>query len=295
MKRLFLIFILLSPILLLGQELDATVTVNYEQLPNSAKDRLQDFATVVQDYLNNNKFTDQDYQEKIKCSFNIFFTSSQSETQFSAQVVVTSQRPIYKSTKSSLMLLVQDTKWNFQYEKNQTLYFNQTDFNPLTSFLDYYAYLIIGLDADSFEKDGGTDYFNKALNITVLGSTSGYSKGWTLDGSNYNRRALVLNLTNANYSQFREDFFDYHYNGLDIYGEDKKTAQRNIAKLIDDLAKIKGNLDPRSVLLKVFFDAKHKEIVEYLQDYPEKIKIYKELKYIDPSHLSTYDKLISRE
>ncbi len=294
MKRLLLIFILFSPIFLLGQELDATVTVNYEQLPNSAKDRLQNFASVVQDYLNNNKFTDQDYQEKIKCSFNIFFTSSQSETQYSAQVVITSQRPIYKSTKSSLMLLVQDTKWNFQYEKNQTLYFNQTDFNSLTSFLDYYAYVIIGLDADSFEKYGGTDYFNKALNITVLGSSSGYSKGWSLDGSNFNRRALVLNLTNANYSKFREDFFNYHYNGLDIFNDDKKTAQANIAKIIDDLAKVRDNLDPRSVLLKVFFDAKHKEIVEYLKDYPEKIRIYKELKYIDPSHLSTYDKLLTK-
>jgi len=293
MKKLFLIFILFSPILLLGQELEATVTVNYEQLPNSAKDRLQNFAAVVSDYLNNNKFTDQDYQDKIKCSFNIFFTNAFSETQYSAQVVITSQRPIYKSTKSSLMLLVQDSKWNFQYEKNQTLYFNQTDFNSLTSFLDYYAYLIIGLDADSFEKYGGDDYFSKALNITVLGNTSNYSKGWTLDGSNYNRRALILDLKNANFSQFREDYFNYHYNGLDIYSEDKIAAQKNIVKLIDDLAKIRGKLDPRSVLLKVFFDAKHKEIVEYLKDYPEKARIFKELKFIDPSHLSTYEKLLT--
>ncbi len=291
MKKLILI-LSLFPIVLFGQELDATVTVNYEQLETSAKEKLENFADDVREYLNSNRFTDQDYQDKIKCSFNIFFVSSSGETKYSAQVVITSQRPIYNSQKNSLMFRVQDSKWDFNYEKGQTLYFNQTDFDPLTSFLDYYAYVIIGVDADSYQKLGGTDYFNKALDITVLGGNSSYKKGWVLDGSNYNRRALVLNLTDASYQKFREDFFDYHYNGIDIYAENKTVAQRNIVKLISDLAAVRDKLDARSVLLKVFFDAKNKEIVDYLMDYPDKATVFEMLKKIDPSHLSTYEKLV---
>ncbi len=291
MKKLILI-LSLFPIVLFGQELDATVTVNYEQLETSAKEKLENFADDIREYLNSNRFTDQDYQDKIKCSFNIFFVSSSGETKYSAQVVITSQRPIYNSQKNSLMFRVQDSKWDFNYEKGQTLYFNQTDFDPLTSFLDYYAYVIIGVDADSYQKLGGTDYFNKALDITVLGGNSSYKKGWVLDGSNYNRRALVLNLTDASYQKFREDFFDYHYNGIDIYAENKTVAQRNIVKLISDLAAVRDKLDARSVLLKVFFDAKNKEIVDYLMDYPDKATVFEMLKKIDPSHLSTYEKLV---
>jgi len=291
MKKVLLL-LLFSPLFIFSQELDATVTVNYEQLENSAKDRLTDFAQAVQDYLNGNRFTDQDYQDKIKCSFNIFFVGASSETNYKAQVVITSQRPIYNSTKNSLMFRVQDAQWEFQYEKGQALYFNQTEFDPLTSFLDFYAYVIIGIDADSYEKLGGTDYFNKALDIAVLGGNSKFNKGWGLQSSNYNRRALVLNLTNASYQQFREDFFDYHYNGIDIYAENKALAQKNIVKLISDLAKVRDKLDARSVLLKVFFDAKAKEIVQYLSDYPDKYSVYDMLKSIDPAHLSAYDKLI---
>ena len=292
MKKLLLI-IILAPVLLFGQELDATVTVNYEQLETSAKEKLSGFADAVKEYLNGNRFTDQDYQDKIQCSFNIFFVSSAGETKYSAQVVITSQRPIYKSQKNSLMFRVQDAKWDFLYEKNQTLYFNQAEFDPLTSFLDYYAYIIIGIDADSYQRLGGSDYFNKAMDIAVLGGNSSFSKGWVLDGSNYNRRALVMNLTNASYQKFREDFFNYHYNGIDIYSENKKLAQQNIVKLITDLAQVRDKLDARSVLLKVFFDAKNREIVDYLSDYPDRGKVFEILKKIDPSHLSAYEKLIN--
>ncbi len=294
MKKIILIF-LFSPYFLFGQELNATVTVNYEQLENSAKEKLVDFAQTVQDYLNSNRFTDQDYQDKIDCSFNIFFVKAMGETRYKAQVVITSQRPIYNSQKNSLMMRIQDPNWNFEYESNQTLYFNQTEFNSLSSFLDFYAYLIIGLDADSYQRLGGSDYFNKALDIAVLGGNSSFSDGWVADGSNYNRRVFVMNLTNASYEKFREDYFDYHYNGLDLFAENKEVAQKNIVKLISDLAEVRDKLDTRSVLLKVFFDAKNKEIVDYLQDYPEKAQVFEMLKKIDPAHLSVYEKLVYSE
>ncbi len=290
MKKIILLLIIVISIKIIkAQELDASVEVNYEQLPVAAKERLENFANQVQNYLNNTKFTKGNWEgDRIKCSFNIFFLSASDETTYMAQLVITSQRPIEGTEKNSLILNILDNAWKFKYEKNQTMYFNQTDFEPLVSLLDYYAYIIIGFDLDSYYKLGGSEYFSKALEITVKGANSSFSEGWQSKGTLYNRRGLAENLINAKYQQFRMDYFDYHYNGLDLYESEPETAIKNIVKLIKNLEKVRDQIDTRSVLLKVFFDAKAGEIVEYLKNYSDKT-IFDSLKKIDPSHISKYE------
>ncbi len=289
-KLLFIIFVVVSTIK--SQELDATVTVNYEQLPVAAKERLENFQSQIQNYLNNTKFTKGNWEgDRIKCSFNIFFISANDETTYMAQLVVTSQRPIEGTERNSLMLNILDNAWNFKYEKNQAMYFNQTDFDPLVSLLDYYAYIIIGFDLDSYYKLGGSEYFSKALEITIKGANSQFGEGWQAKGTLYNRRGLAENLVNAKYQQFRMDYFDYHYNGLDLLESDNETAMKNIVKLIKNLEKVRDQIDTRSVLLKVFFDAKAGEIVEVLKNYPDK-SIFETLKKIDAPHIAKYEEAL---
>lgn len=279
-----------------AQELDAEVIVNYEQLSTGGKERLDNFKYQIQDYLNNTKFTGKAWEgEKIKCGFNLFFTGWANETNYTAQVVITSQRPIEGTSRNSLMLSILDNKWSFIYEKNQAMYFNQTDFDPLVSFLDFYAYIIIGFDMDSYYKLGGSDYFSKALEIAVRGASGKFSDGWQSESTSYNRRGLVDNLTNAKYQQLRMDSFDYHYNGIDLfyYPESKKQALDNIVKLITNLSKVKDQLDARSVFLKVFFDAKAGEIAEYIKNHPNKENFVGMLKKIDPAHTSKYEEVLS--
>jgi hypothetical protein len=293
-KIIFSLILILMPVFICAQELDATVTITAEQLPTASRERLENFANQVRDYLNNAKFTRKPWEgDPIKCSFNIFFTASGDETSYTAQLVVTSQRPILGTKLSSLMMSIMDNSWNFRYEKNQAMYFNQTDFDPLTSLLDFYAYLIIGFDSDSFAPLDGTEYFQKALDIVVKGAGSQFSKGWQFESTAYNRRALIDNLLNAKYQLFRQDYFDYHYNGLDLfYSKDQKqTAINNLAKLVINLDKKKDQFDLRSVLLKVFFDAKAGEFSEYLKYYPDR-SIFTLLKRIDPSHTSKYDEAL---
>jgi hypothetical protein len=295
MRRIFLLIVLTGLFLgkISSQELDATVTVNTEQLSNDARDRLDNFKYQVQDYLNNNKFTKKAWEgERIKCTFTLFFTDAPDEVSYSAQLVVSSQRTIENSQMNSLMLSIMDNAWAFRYEKGQAMYFGQTDFDPLTSFLDYYAYIIIGLDSDSYYSHGGTEYFQKALDITVKGGSSKFAKGWQLESTPFNRRALVDNLLNAKYQQFRQDFFDYHYNGLDLFNspkvDERKLSINNIVKLIKNLEKLRDQIDWRSVLLKVFFDAKAGEMVDRLRGYGDKT-IFVSLKKIDAPHTSKYD------
>jgi hypothetical protein len=288
MKKLLVLCLLIFSTISFAQELNADVTVNFEQLKAGSKDKLEDFERVVEDYLNNNKFAGDNWEgDPINCNFSIFFTSA-GETTYGAQVVITSQRPVYKSENSSLMLLVQDANWNFSYEPNQTLYYNPKEFDPFVSFLDYYALLIIGIDMDSYAPLGGSEYFTQASDIAMLGSNSGQSKGWALETSSYNKRGLVEDLLRSNFQQFRIDVYDYHYNGLDIMNEDPKTAINNIVKLVTNLDGIYDKISRMNVLMRVFFDTKHKEIYSLLKNYEDK-SIFNLLKRIDPSHISTYE------
>jgi hypothetical protein len=171
------------------------------------------------------------------------------------------------------------------------MYFKQVDFDPLLSFLDFYAYLIIGFDSDSYDPMGGSEWFNKALEIVVKGAGSNNKTGWEYQSASYNKRALLNDLMAAKFQQFREDYYDYHFNGLDIFSRDKAKAQANIVKLINHLNEKIDQLDPRSVLMRVFFNAKAGEMTDYLMDFPDK-SIFNTLIKIDNSNMSKYEKAL---
>ena len=298
MKKLIILILFISVLNVanFAQELEANITINTEQLPTASRDRLDTFVNQIQDYLNNNKYTGKPWEgEKIKCNFTIFFTGASDDVNYTAQLVVTSQRPIEGSRLNSLMLTIMDNAWSFRYEKGQAMYFNQSNFDGLTSFLDYYAYIIIGFDSDSYYELGGTDLFQKALDIAVKGASSRYAKGWALETAAFNRRALVDNLLNSKYQQFRTDYFNYHYNGLDLLNskdaKERVVALPNMVNLVKNLEKSKGSIDWRSVLLKVFFDAKAGEIAEYFRGRVEPA-LFTTLKRIDAPHTTKYDEAL---
>jgi hypothetical protein len=158
----------------------------------------------------------------------------------------------------------------------------------VTSFLDYYANIIIGFDLESWEKFGGTPCFTKALDIVNLGATSRFSSGWENKGTtfSFSRRKLAEDLLNEKYRPFREAFYEYHY-GIDFYSQNKELGQKKIIDLINLLESMRSKVDLNSVLIKVFFDAKNGEIAEYLKDYPDK-EVFKILMKLDPPHSTKY-------
>jgi hypothetical protein len=291
-KVLFLLLFLISR-LSFSQELNCNVAVNFESLPVANRELLLGFDQVVEDYMNSLKITDIDYgPNRIKCSMTILFTGAASETNYSAQVVLVSQRPIYNTTKNSPILTINDNSWSFEYERGQPLYANQTVFNSITSYLDYYANIIIGLDMDSFEKLGGTPYFSKAYDIVNLGNTSAFTAGWQQTSSAYSRWGLVSDLLNDKYRPFREAYYNYHYNGLDIFNEYPETAVENIEGIVKTLEQMKSKVDIRGVLIRTFFDAKHGELLDYLKASPDAAAILKSLTKLDPAHASQYNEAL---
>lgn len=286
--KYIIIFLLVASSVIYPQELNCKVIVNYEGLPVANRELLVNFAGFIEDYLNKTRFTSDNWEgDKIDCTFNIFVTSAASDINYSAQVVVISQRPVYNSPKNSVMLLVNDNSWSFAYEKNQQMYPDMSQFDPLRSMLDFYALVIIGYDLDSYGKLAGSQLYSKAFDIVNLGASS-RAVGWEKTSSSYSRRGLVEDLLNEKFRPFREAFFEYHYNGIDLYTQNKKATHDKIVNIANMLESMRNKVDLNSVLIKTFFDAKHGEFIDYLKDYPDK-NIFKVLKKIDPPHMSKYD------
>jgi hypothetical protein len=287
MKYTLSFFLILTAIIS-AQELNCNVTVNFENLPVSNRELLRDFENVVEGYLNSTRYTNDDYATKIDCAVSIFFLSASGDFDYSAQMVVSSQRPVYRSERNSPVLAINDGQWQFQYQPNQAMYVNLTTFDPLTSFLDFYALIIIGMDGDTWEPFGGTESFQKAQFIANLAATNLKNYGWTPSSSVYNRQGLINDIFKEQYSRFRGSVFDYYY-GVDIYNQNKQLAQQKVVEMIDILWTMyekSGSIS--SVYIRTFFDSKYGEIVDLLKFYPD-TEIFSKLKKIDPPHTAKYD------
>lgn len=290
MKRTFLFFfVFLFLKSSFAQEIAAKVTVNFESLQTEYREKLVNFASQIEDYINKNKWTDLKWEgPKIPVSIQIYFRSGSSSNRYSAQAVISSQRPIYQSEKSTLMLKMIDPNWEFIYEKNQVLLFNPSLFEPLTGFINYYVYMILGIDSDSYEEFGGTKFFNQALSIAYQGASSNFPSGWTQGEGSFNRVDFASDYLNEKYQNFRKSFYDYHYNGLDLASEKPEMPIKKLLNFIKVIEELRAKVFSRSMLLKVFFDTKYLEFCDLLKDYPDK-SVFDRLKKIDPAHISTYD------
>jgi hypothetical protein len=292
--KLFIAVLLVFSSVALAQELNCSVTINLANLSISDRLLVVGFDKAVTEYMNKTKFTIGDWQnEKIDCAMTILFLSASSSGNFSAQVILTSVRSVYQSTHTLQMLRINDGSWQFSYQKGQGLVANQASFDPLTSFLDYYANMVIGFNEDSWDDFGGTPFFNKAYKICSLAITSNSSKGWSRSGL-YSRQALAEDILDDKYHPFREAYYQFYY-GIDYYEnkkEDTKKAQDVIVGAINTIASLGNQIDFGSVVLRTFFDANSGGIVNYLRTYPDK-SIFKTLKRIDPSHTTQYDAVLN--
>lgn len=278
-----------------AQELDPTVDVDVSALNIDVRDRVSNFKLDVQNYLTKTKFTDEviindikNKPYKIKCGFQFSFRTATGFDSYEAQVVITAQRNIYKTQNFSLILRIKDETWAFNYLRGQTLYHDDLKYNNLTSFLDYYAYLIIGMDDDSWEPSLGTQRFQKAQNVVNLAIASSDGRGWT-DNSllKQSRSVYPSELLNSKYDNFRKSMWKYHFSGIDSIQYNKRLALESVAEALIAIGKVKTN-EVRSFVIRAFFEAKYLEIATVLVDYYDK-SIYRKLMDIDPDHSSTYE------
>lgn len=278
-----------------GQELNCRVTINADQVQTTDRRVFKDMENAFSQFLNNRKWTDDTFEsfERIKCNLIITLQDPKSIGNYEATVQIQSARPVYNSNYESIMLNFADRDWLFEYVESQPLEFNENTFTTnLTSMLAFYAYVILGLDYDSFGEMGGTPYFQKALSI-VNNAQQANRPGWNALGSTRNRYWLIENLTNQRMQDIRKGIYKYHRLGLDTYEQDRDKSRQQILEVLKSLKKVKDSY-PNSILVISFLDAKSDELINIFSEgnIQTRREAFEILSSIDPSKRGQYEKII---
>ncbi|HEX8516514.1 MAG TPA: DUF4835 family protein [Bacteroidia bacterium] len=294
MRRYILIFILILSFRLNAQELNCQVQVLSQQIAGTDKSAFDALRTAIFEFMNNRKWTNESFklEERIDCSILINLTERISTEEYKGTFQVQSRRPIYKTSYNSVLINFNDQDFQFKYTENQPLEFiENTNNGNLVSVLGFYAYLIIGLDYDSYALNGGTPYLQKALAISNL-SQDFAEPGWKAFESNKNRYWMINNLLDASFVPLRECYYNYHRKGLDVMVDNKEAGRIAIAESIENLKKIHG-IKPLSFNMQIFFNAKVDEVINIFSGAftDEKVKIVNTLNEIDPTNANKYAKI----
>lgn len=259
-KVLFLLVFCLSATIVQGQELNATVSIDAEQTGQPNQQVFRTLAQQLTEFITNTKWTNKVYknQERIDCNFTFIVSSYESDS-FFATLQIQASRPVYGSTYDSPIYNYNDRQCNFDYIEFQPLNFNINNFDSnLISIIAYHVYTIIGLDADTFELNGGQEYFDIAKQI-VNTAASGNFAGWkATDGTQSRFRYNDAMISNV-YKEFHDAMYEYHRLGMDKMSESPKEGKLKIIAAINKLKSI-NDRRPNSFLLRTFFDAKSDEI-----------------------------------
>ena len=252
-----------------SQELNAQVIVNSDLVNQTNQQIFKTLERSLKEFINTQVWTDEVFlnQEKITCSF-VFNLSAYSNDQFEATLQVQSERPVYQTNYDSPVLNFLDKDITFSYQEFQPLFFNESSFESnLISLISFYAYVIIGLDADTFLQNGGNQYFEKARQVVNLAQSS-VRKGWKPGDGLRNRFWLIDSLRSNTFKEYRQTMYNYHRSGLDKMTNDPIAGKKALMLSIQDLEPL-FQRRPNAFLLQLFFDAKVEEIVNLFQEGPK--------------------------
>jgi hypothetical protein len=278
-----------------AQELKCNVTINATQIQTSDRGIFKDMKNAIEQFMNTRKWTNDVYKsyERIDCNLLMTISKMPAIGSFTASVTVQAARPVFNSNYSSLIFNFADRDWEFEYIESMQMEYNDNNYTSnLTSMLALYAYLIIGVDNDTFSELGGTPYFQKALNV-VNNAQQANRPGWQSIGSNRNRYWLVENLNNPQMVDLRKAMYSYHRLALDSYAQDPDKSRTTILKGLKDIKKIR-DINPAAILLISFLDAKGKELANIFSEgnIQARREAYDIITAIDPSNRNAYQKII---
>lgn len=291
MRKLLFVCLFVSVIVqALGQELNCTITINSEQVSQTNQQVFKTLERSLNDFVNKSKWTNRVYKENERVNAQMFITITDYESdRFEGNIQIQSSRPVYNTSYESSIFNYKDDQFSFQYLEFQPLVYNENVFESnLVGVISYYVYIILGLDADTFSLEGGTDFYRKAQNIVTQAQGTSYT-GWS-QSSDRSRFELVDNLLSNTYKEYRIAMYNYHRKGLDIMADNNSTGKQIIAgtmKLFETMIKRR----PNAFLIQTFFDAKSEEIRNIFSDGPKVdiVKLKNTLNKIAPLYSSTWN------
>ena len=261
---LFILFCCFS----FAQVLDCKVSVNADLVDQTNSQIFETLEMELNEFINKTSWVNirsEDYN-RINCTM-LITIENYANNEFQANLQIQSSRPVFGSTYATPLLNRKDDNFNFSYQEFESLNFNPNNTNTsLVSLISYYVFVILGIDADSFALFGGDPYYVQARKIVDLSQTNRFS-GWKQSENKTNRYWLIDQLSTNPFSLFRQAFYDYHINGLDLMVNQPELGKQTISKSIADLKSLSESR-PNSLVVQLFFDTKSDEVVQIFSGGP---------------------------
>jgi len=283
-----------------AQELNAAVRVQAPNLGLSDKSVIGQMEKSITEFLNNQKFTSDNFgpKERIKCNFQITIRQDAGNNSFVGDLFVQAVRPVFNSNYETNLINLLDKEIPMRFDPFRPLENSKDNyFDNLSSVLTYYAYVIIMMDYESFELDGGEQTMNLIQNmINVMpASAKSIDKSWAGGtAKKTTRNDYIENIQNSRAKPFRRAYYEYHRLGLDILEKDQEQARKIILSSLESVQNVDKSF-PNSYLIQLFCTSKSLEIVEIFKKASpdEKNKVYQIMISIDPANAANYNPIKS--
>ncbi|MDR1056329.1 MAG: DUF4835 family protein [Prevotellaceae bacterium] len=281
-----------------AQELRCNISINTSKIQGTNKSIFTTLQSSLYEFMNNTKWTGNIYseEERIECSIFITINEQIGSSRFGGTLQIQAKRPVYATSYQTVTFNFMDDDFIFDYIEFDKLEFEINTFRSnLTSVMAFYAYVILGIDYDTFSLKGGSEFLSIAQQIVVNTQGDNYA-GWKPyeKASRRNRYWIVDNMLDNNYSLVRGAYYKYHRLGMDKMSDQVTEGREQIMQALLDIQKVyREKPDPYLFYLKLFFDAKADEIANIFQEatQPEKTRVVQILQEIDNSNSRKYAKI----
>ena len=280
-----------------AQELQVKVTINHSQISGTDKSVFDNLQQTLEQFINDRQWTELQFQEneRIQCNLNLTVQKyNRDESQFECTALIQANRPVYNASYATTLYNNRDANFHFQFAQFDQLNFTeQTIDNQLTALLAYYAYLIIGLDLDSFSPLGGTDVLQRCMQLVNNAQDLGYP-GWKSFEDSRNRFAIINDYLDEQMKPFRQLQYDYYRKGLDEMANNAERGRTEISTALEEQLKKAHDNKPLSLLPQIWTDYKKDELVNIYKGkgtQKEKQAVYELLSSINASQNTAWEKI----
>ena len=281
----------------MAQELMAKVTINHNQIQGTDASVFENLQQTLGQFINDRQWTNLQFQknERIVCNFNITVTKYDAASNlFTCTALIQANRPVFNSSYTTTLYNNKDGDFNFEFAQFDQLNFNEEQIdNQLTALIAYYAYLIIGLDLDSFSPMGGEDILQRCLNLVNNAQNLNFT-GWKAFDNDRNRFAFINDYMEGAMKPFRQLQYDYYRSGLDEMATNAERGRTNITTTIENNLKKVHEDKPLSLLPQIWTDYKKDELSNIYKGkgtQKEKQSVYEILFAINASQSNAWDKI----
>lgn len=280
-----------------AQELNAKITINHNQISGTDDSVFDNLQQTLTQFVNDRQWTNLQFakRERITCNFNITVTKyDQSSGMFTCKAIIQANRPVYNASYNSTLYNNTDNDFNFVFRQFDQLEFNEeTVDNQLTALFAYYAYLIIGIDLDSFSPLGGNDVLERCMNLVNNAQNLDFT-GWKSFDNDRCRFAIINDYLNGGMQPFRQLQYDYYRKGLDEMAANADRGRAEITAAIENDLKKCHEDRPQSLLPQIWTDYKRDELANIYKGKgtpKEKETVYDILFSINASQNNAWEKI----